>query len=116
MSPTRPLFTARTGTRHAWCDDGKGGGVVISTTDVGQMLERNRAMALANDGYSPSRELRRVASIPFAIVHKILTEEGVNVLDPANSDRLVRLLNDPDYAWLRTAPGRVAAAGEDGFR
>ena len=112
----RPLFRSAGGTTHAWRPDGRGGGSVVSTTDVGSMLERNKRLANFNDGYSPSRELRRVASIPFAIVHKILTEEGVNVLDPANNDRLVRLLNDPDYAWLRTAPGRVASAGGDGFR
>ena len=116
MTGSRPMFTARTGTRHAWRDDGEGGGTVVSTTDVAAMLERNKQMVSANDGYSPSREMRRVASIPFAIVHKILSEEGVNILDPANVDRLARLLNDPDYAYLRTAPGRVALAGEDGLR
>jgi hypothetical protein len=112
----RALFTALSGAQHVWRDDGEGGGTVVSTIDVTPIIERNKALAATNDGYSPSRELRRVASIPFAIVHKILMEEGVDILDPANSERLVRLLNDPDYAHLRTAPGRVAPAGGDGFR
>ncbi|HEY3812855.1 MAG TPA: hypothetical protein VGL66_06485 [Caulobacteraceae bacterium] len=116
MTRERPLFTSRAGATHAWRDDGRGGGVVVSTTDVTPMLERNKQMANANDGYSPSRELRRVASIPFAIVHKILAEEGIDILDPRHSDRLVKLLNDPDFAHLRTAPGRVALSGGDGFR
>jgi hypothetical protein len=91
---------------HAWLDDGQGG-AVLSHQDIGPALERNKAMALHNDGYSPSRELRRVAFIPAIIRDKWLNEEGWDAYRPdLYLDRLRRKLNDGDWAHLRTAPGR----------
>jgi hypothetical protein len=29
------------------------------------------------------------------------------MMDPAHADKLARKLNDPDWAYLRTAPGRL---------
>jgi hypothetical protein len=103
----RPLFTSRSGARLTWRPDAAGGGAVISTADVTPVIEHNKALANHNDGWAPSRELRRVASIPFALVHKWLVEEGWNALDPACAERLRAKLNDPDWRHLRTAPGRV---------
>ncbi len=103
----RPLYTTASGARLSWRPDANGGGAVISATDVAPVIERNKAMANHNDGWAPSRDLRRVASIPFALVHKWLVEEGWNALDPKHADRLRAKLNDPDWRHLRTAPGRV---------
>lgn len=100
------LFRSSMGLDHYMLEDENG----VRFEAVGQtdpIIERNKAMATHNDGYSPSRELRRVASIPFILINKWLNEEGWNALDPANHDRLARKLNDPDYAFLRTAEGRV---------
>ena len=71
------------------------------------ILDRNKAMATHNDGYSQSREMRRVASIPMQLIYHWLETEGWNAFDPANADRLAKRLNDPDYAYLRTADGHV---------
>lgn len=75
--------------------------------DVQPILDQNKDMANHNDGYTPSREVRRVASIPFALWLKFKNEQGIDLFDPDHKDALVRLLNDPDYAYLRTAPGRI---------
>jgi hypothetical protein len=99
------LFTSSVGIRHFWRDDGDRTSVV-SLQDAEPILERNKAMAAHNDGYTPSRELRRVASIPLILVLKWLNEEGWYAFDPNARDRLKRKLNDPEYRWLRTAPGR----------
>lgn len=105
----RRRFFLRTcpGTDWFWDDEPDGGGRVISVTDVSEIVERNKALATANDGYSPSRELRRVASIPFCLIHKWMVEEGWNALDPNCADQLRRKLNDPEWRHLRTAPGQV---------
>jgi hypothetical protein len=105
-----PFFVSSAGVRHYWKDEQDGSATIISCADVGAALERNKAMANHNDGYTPSRELRRVAFIPAIIAYKWLSEEGWNVYDPEHSDRLARKLNDPDYAFLRTAPGRVGVS------
>lgn len=70
-------------------------------------LESNKAMATHNDGYSPSRGIRRVASIPASVQLKWLLEEGWDCLAAENRRKLRRRLNDPEWMWLRTAPGRL---------
>jgi hypothetical protein len=76
--------------------------------DVSALLDRNKAMYNENDGYSPSREWRRAASIPVIIQQKWLQEEGWDCYDlPANWDKLKQKLNSSEYLFLRTAPGRL---------
>lgn len=94
---------------HVWEDDGAGGGIVHSTQNVAPLLERNKAMRLHNDGYTKDRTLRRVAFIPNIIRNKWLNEEGWDAYRPdLYGDKLAQKLNDPDWAYLRTADGRVA--------
>lgn len=102
-----PLFTSAAGITHALRPDGDGTYSVVSSFDCEPILDQNKAMANHNDGYSPSREMRRVASIPLILIHKWLTEEGWNALDPACADKLKAKLNSSDFAYLRTAPGRL---------
>ncbi len=101
------LFISSTGTIHRWRDEADGAATIISTTEVAPVLELNQAMRLHNDGYSPSREMRRVASIPLALIEKWKLEEGWDAMDPACADKLAQKLMDPDYSALRTADGRV---------
>lgn len=81
--------------------------LIETRQDVQAHLDRNKAMQTHNDGYSDSRDLRRAASIPDIVAVKWLNEDGLNIFDPAHADRLKRKLNDPDWRWLRTAPGRL---------
>ena len=101
------LLTTEQGIRHEWEDHEDGTYTVHSSQDVEPILDLNKAMANHNDGYSPSRELRRVATIPNILINKWLVEEGWNALDPANGDKLASKLNSSDYLYLRTAPGRL---------
>ena len=73
--------------------------------DVGDLLAWNRKLAAEGNGYSPRRTLRRAASIPAVIGMKWLREEGWAWWKPENRKRLLARLNDPDWRWLRTAPG-----------
>jgi hypothetical protein len=110
LTDWQPLIRTAGGTRHYWRDT-EDGAEIKSVTDVAPILEQNKAMANHNDGWSPSKELRRVGSIPFALIYKWLEEDKVNVLDaghdPHAAAYLMRKLNDSQYAYLRTAPGRV---------
>lgn len=101
------LFTSAAGVAHEWEDDGQGGGIIHSTQEVAPILEWNKAAQTHNDGYTPSREMRRVASIPMALISKWLHEEGWDAFNPAHHDKLMRKLNDPEYRYLRTAEGRL---------
>lgn len=103
----RLLMRSASGVAHHWANNGDGRYIITSVQDAEPILDRNKALATHNDGYSPSRELRRVATIPMVVAQKWLNEEGWWCFDPECADKLKAKLNDPDWAHLRTAPGRV---------
>jgi hypothetical protein len=86
--------------------------VVKSTADVEPFLEQNKADMRASEegsrGYTPSRDLQRVASIPNIIIEKWLKEEGINVFDENDTPKVLAKLDSPEYLYLRTAPGRLS--------
>ncbi|MED5549870.1 MAG: hypothetical protein VX529_10985 [Pseudomonadota bacterium] len=99
------------GIKRYWRDDGNGGGEILSAQDVGAVLERNKVLANHNDGYSPSREMRRAGSVPYLTLYKWIAEAGLEPNDPDFQDKvnklILRKLDDSDYRYLRTAPGRL---------
>lgn len=103
------LFTSSAGIDH-WMIQDENGTRFAASAATDPVVERNKAMMNHNDGYSPTREVRRVASIPYIIGLKWLNEEGWWFLDPDCSDKLAAKLNDPDWRHLRTAEGRVSVS------
>ncbi len=82
--------------------------VIETVQDVEPILERNKA--LQNDdagGWSPTRELRRAATIPDIVILKWRREDGIDVYDPDHWPAVKRKLNSSEYRWLRTAPGTL---------
>lgn len=82
---------------------------VVHRHDVEPILELNKI--LYNDGtggYGPTREWRRIASIPNIILEKWLKEEGIRYWDSEDTHKLAAKLDDPEWRYLRTAPGRVS--------
>jgi hypothetical protein len=74
--------------------------------DVAPILERNKALALENDGYSKSREFKRVASIPNIVIEQ-WKSEGIDLYNPDHAAAVMRKLNSSDYRFLRTAEGTL---------
>ena len=87
-----------------WEDDGKI--IIRKTQDVEPILEANKRLFNDGDGYSPSRELRRAASIPLVVVEQWM-REGVDIFNPDHAEAIKRKLNSSEWAHLRTAPGRL---------
>lgn len=88
----------------------EGGKMIVQhRQDVEPILDRNQALANHDDrGYSPSRELRRVASIPLTEIMKVMKKVGkFQLTDPEVKVEIKRMLNDGDFAKFRTSPGRV---------
>lgn len=76
--------------------------------DVEPIIEHNKRLQTMNDGYSPSRELKRVASIPFTVFEGWLAADG---LDWGRYWRMgrreqaayrARKLSSSDWQYLRT--------------
>ncbi len=82
--------------------------IIESEQDVEPILKGNREMRNANDGYTKDRSMKRVARIPLVVVEKIIREQGWDPLHQDNRDRLLQLLDDPDYSHFKTSEGRHA--------
>jgi hypothetical protein len=77
--------------------------------DVEPILELNKYLQNheVNGWLSKAREMRFVASIPNVIIEKWMNEKGINVFDKDHWPAVKRLLNDPEWRYLRTALGRL---------
>lgn len=94
--------------RTRFVEDASTGDLIVHReADVEPLLELNKALATSGDGYTPSREMRRAASIPMAIIEKWRNEHGVDVFNPDHIGAVRKLLNSSEYLYLRTAPGRL---------
>jgi hypothetical protein len=104
-------FTSSAGVKYTFEDDPHTGELIIrGYQDVHDILELNKAMLCANDGYSRERDIRRVASIPALLRNKILiqTNNQVDLWRPETDPKYYKkFLNDIDNRHLRTAPGRL---------
>lgn len=87
-------------------DPATGALIIRTSQDVEPILNANKERANFHDGYSPSRELRKVASIPNIIVHKWL-RDGCNIYDDNDWPEVKRRLNSSDWLHLRTSGGRI---------
>ena len=58
---------------------------------------------IGNKGYSPSREFRRVASIPPVVVVHWLNH-GIDVFNEDDWPKIAAMLDSNEYSCLRTAP------------
>jgi hypothetical protein len=95
---------SRRGPVENWYHAQPDGTFVIETRqDVAPIIERNKALQTANDGFTPSRDMARVASIPVVVQYEWLKRYGVNIFDREHEARVRRLLNDPEWRYLRTS-------------
>ena len=91
---------ARAKTEIAQIDDKL---VVRNTMDAEPIIERNKKLFNSGeDGYSPRRTLRRVATLDM-VTYLDLHKRGIL----RSKKKMARWLNDPENRFFRTAPGRV---------
>lgn len=67
--------------------------------DVTPILEDNKRAA--NDNKGRMGNLVHVASIPAVVQMKWLVEKGVDVLNPEHKQAVAKLLDDPDWRYLK---------------
>jgi len=75
---------------------------VRRTQDVEPILDDNKRILNASDGYSPSRELRFVRRIPGIVVEQWM-KQGINPLKDEDWPMVARLLDLPEFSKFRTA-------------
>lgn len=76
------------------------------TQDVQPVLDANGRFANDHDGYSPSRDLKYVASIPLVVIEQWL-KLGIDINNPDHAGKIAAMLNDGNWSKLRTGGGRI---------
>lgn len=99
-----PMFGLTTWFHH---DPETGKNHFRKVQDVTPLLDQNKAEFNDAPGkFDKKGDFRKVASIPAVVIAKWM-EEGINVYNPDHAEAVIRKLNDPEWQYLRTAPGTI---------
>ena len=98
------------GTKYFVEADGKL--TIKNSQDVDPILQKNKRLYNLNDGYSKSKDLKRVASIPSLVLQLWAKEyNGTNNwwrIPKSERTKILKLkLNSNEYRYFRTASGRM---------
>ena len=96
------------GTKYFVEADGKL--TIKNSQDVDPILQKNKRLYNLNDGYSKSKDLKRVASIPSLVLQLWAKEyNGTNnwfAIPHIERKRILKLkLNSSEFRYFRTASG-----------
>jgi len=93
-------------------DDTTGAQTIERIQNIEPILNSNkREQTFSDNGYSKSRDLKKIASIPMVVIEKWMKDDGVNVLaltGPERTKYFRKKLNDSDNRYLRTDNGSGA--------
>lgn len=82
---------------------------IVHQQDVEPIIQLNKRLYNdGTDGYGETREWRRAATIPNIILEKWLKEDGIRYWDSEDTPKLMAKLDDPEWRYLRTAPGTLS--------
>ena len=94
------------GIKRYWKDNGDGTASVVTQQDVTDVIEhakeRAKAQNTSRGRFMGDKWGAAAAIIPVGVQLKWLTEEGLDIYNPAHADRLKKKLNDPEWMHLRT--------------
>lgn len=93
-----------TGVTTYYEDMPDGGFALHYHQDAEPILELNKTkQKMGREYYARDKDMWRVASIPVGVQMKWLIEKGVDVYNKDHWPAVQRLLNDPEYRYLKTA-------------
>lgn len=84
-----------------------------TTQDCEPILEENKRLQNEGDGYSPSREMRRIGSIPWTLALQWAQAAGLDPIQFCRMPRreqvqfLLRHLRSSDWRHCRTSGGNI---------
>ena len=99
---------------ETFLDNGNEGVIQKRSLDVKPILENNKRLYNQNDGYSPDKGLKRIATIPTIILeiwakeyHKDQNKSNWFDLPKDIQQKILReKLNSSDYRYFRTSSGK----------
>lgn len=88
--------------------------IVKEETNIDSHLKHNKELLNSNDGYSKSRDLKRVASIPLGALQVWASEFDPSTkgnwwkLPKETQSKILKLkLNSSEFKYFRTSQGRI---------
>lgn len=96
-------------------DPSTGLSILRSVADVSPTLEHNKARQTDGSNGWVDREhlFKHVATIPAAVIHKWLIEEGIDIYKRDHLPAVLRKLNSNEYLYLRTSLGNLGKGSRD---
>lgn len=80
--------------------------IIVHTEDFTGLLDHNQR--LQNEGIHGSKDMRHVANVPGIVIEHYCYTTGVSWAEFFQEPKHIKaLLNDPAWAYLRVAPGKV---------
>lgn len=92
---------------HEYDDVTKQTEITHTYDDCAHILESNKYERNNFDRSKQAESWWKVGSIPLSIINKWMLEEGWDPFKKENAGRVWKKLNDPEWAYLRTSPGKV---------
>lgn len=112
MQHFRTEINPVTGNQEDFYFDHEAGKLVQRTRHkVGEVLERNKRQANRTiDGrkFGGGEMLHEVANIPMGVVLKWKREHGVDVFNKEHKRKMLRLLDDPEYRYLKSTTAKLS--------
>lgn len=98
-------YDAERGLRIDWIDNHDGTFSLDYQQDVEPLIDMNKAkQAAGRDYYARDKDMWKVASIPIVVQYEWAKRYGItDVTKPEYQHLLRRLLNDPEWRYLKTA-------------
>lgn len=96
-----------TGLASWWLEDGDGNWAQQSFQHTDGLLDLNKEAQNHCNPRNGERDVRMVARIPLIVIAKWRNELGVDYWNPDHQGKVDKLLNDPEWRWLRTDGGMV---------
>ena len=100
------------GVKTRYIQESDGQLTINNQQNLNPLLDRNKKLYTQNDGYTASRDMRRVASVP-PIILQLWTKEynGSNnwwALPKETQKKIMRTkLNSSDFRYFKTSEGRL---------
>ena len=69
--------------------------------DAQSVVDLNHEIDADSGGWSPTREWKHCASVPVLVQLEMMQRYGADPFKRGNEDLLKRVLNDPEYRYLR---------------
>lgn len=93
--------------KERWTENSEG--LVLQREQAGLQEHMDYCQARANEGHhGPAKDFKLKAELPAILVEHYCQQKGITLQEwLSNKEHVRAMVNDPDLAYFRIAPGRM---------